>query len=82
MAQNVFQCCELLPPPAFILLPIYIYSGTPAAPLQQVKAPCTEREINSEQLEMRNSLAMFIILPSVLFCGSASKIWMHIQYLT
>lgn len=64
------------------LLPVYIYSGTTAAPLPQVKALCMEREINSEQLEMGNSLAMFIILPSVLFCGSAGEIWMNIQYLT
>lgn len=40
------------------------------------------KEINSEQLEKRNSLAVFIILPSVMFCGAASKKWMHIQYLT
>lgn len=62
--------------------PIYIYRGTPAAPLLQVKALCREREINSEQLEKWNSLAMFIILPSVLFWGPASEIWMYIQYLT
>lgn len=62
--------------------PIYIYRGTPAAPLLQVKALCREREINSRQLEKWNSLAMFIILPSVLFWGSASEIWMYIQYLT
>lgn len=57
-ASNVLQCCVFLSSPVLTLLsllppytPIYIYRGTPAAPLLQVKALCREREINSQQLE-------------------------------